>query len=389
MSILNDESKSLKRSVILNFVPDPFFHGTLPQTVCPPSFLTLLDTYPFYHQKKNGKIIRVGPKVFTAFPSIEVHLLMDRNKELRLRDIIAVLHDSRTDILRPNDSVDVRFQRQTACRLKPSHHDLIGKYLAASKLDLATPEGSHLEPLPSIALPMEQHLVRPPGFQVLDPKIFKTKREDTNDKKDEEKGVLPEDRYVQYLFAGLEIRSTLALEWQGWQMTYSSIEAGRARGRRSELRLLPMKDNQQVTEAVFIEKAHALAKEISADVHNSTAFTTVDSLIVRRAAGKVGGKGTQRVKSGRRGSQDTVDVVRKVEGERGRGAEDQVGMFKYFVRRVDVSGRQERDEGGNVKAAPEVGLMPWLRNEESEYEGWTGTWEEDDEEKDGKEKEMI
>jgi hypothetical protein len=67
---------------------------------------------------------------------------------------------------------------------------------------------------------------------------------------------------VQFMFAGLDIRSSFSVSWNGWRLVYTSIEAGQAGGRRSELKLRPIKDGVVSTNNDFITAAYELAMEI-------------------------------------------------------------------------------------------------------------------------------
>jgi hypothetical protein len=46
-----------------------------------------------------------------------------------------------------------------------------------------------------------------------------------------------EDLEVEYMFAGLEMRRSVATEVNGWKLVYTSVEAGQGGGRRAELAL--------------------------------------------------------------------------------------------------------------------------------------------------------
>lgn len=63
------------------------------------------------------------------------------------------------------------------------------------------------------------------------------------------------------MFAGLEIRSTLYLDWKGWRLEYASIEAGLAGGRRSEIRLLPYYLGKPAVHEDFVKAAIELAHD--------------------------------------------------------------------------------------------------------------------------------
>jgi hypothetical protein len=72
---------------------------------------------------------------------------------------------------------------------------------------------------------------------------------------------------VEYIFGGLEYRSTLAFDFDGWNLLYTSVEGGKADGRKGELRLRPRRMNYKIMDPgktpaawteEFIEAAYRL-----------------------------------------------------------------------------------------------------------------------------------
>jgi hypothetical protein len=96
-------------------------------------------------------------------------------------------------------------------------------------------------------IPIAAHMSNSPGFELLGP--------GTKDAEMQE---------VEYLFAGLEIRKTISMDFEGWRLVYTSVEAGKAGGRRGELRLRPTRtvesdDPKLESEEAFLESAFRLA----------------------------------------------------------------------------------------------------------------------------------
>ena len=150
---------------------------------------------------------------------------------------------------------------------------------------------------PSLRIPIASHLCKPPGFEILGTGKKDAKNHD-----------------VEYLFAGLEIRKSIAMEFDGWRLLYTSVEAGKAGGRRGELRLCPARVNKDVgepseeTEAAFLESAFKLA---------GGSYTSTD---VRKIV---------------------QDYIRMIPSSKG-GSVDR--GFKYFARRPRITHEEGWDE---------------------------------------------
>lgn len=148
----------------------------------------------------------------------------------------------------PYNNIDVRFQQRTTSRLDQNSIEPVRDYIQQSDLKMS---GSKLlQTPPSIRIPIDSHLCRGPGPSLLG---------EVDSKGDK----IPKSnvREVEYLFAGLEIRSTLSFEYRSWLLRYTSIEAGKAGGRRSELALRPSRDRKPAVEKDLIKMAYELASE--------------------------------------------------------------------------------------------------------------------------------
>ena len=190
----------------------------------------------------------VGPAALNVFPPVDMRFDIDPDtREAKLRETQAVIQEDKTDLMLPDQAVDLRFLQKTTSRLRRKYIPQIKQFLDKSNLNLA---GGQLETPAKIMLPISRHLCNSHGFQLLLGK----------------EGNEQEIAEVEYLFAGLEIRCTIALDFEGWRLLYTSIEAGKAGGRRSELRLRPIsaftgKTKKTVTD--FIAAGYELAERLT------------------------------------------------------------------------------------------------------------------------------
>jgi hypothetical protein len=190
----------------------------------------------------------IGPAALNAFPPVEMRFDIDPDtSKAKFRETRAVVQEERTDLMLPYQAVDLRFLQKTTSRLRRSFIPQIKDFLDKSDLSLM---GGQLETPAKILLPISRHLCRDQGFQLL------LGKQETGQ----------EIAEVEYLFTGLEIRSTIALEFRGWRLLYTSIEAGKADGRRSELSLRPItvwSEKVKKTEKDFIKAGYELAERLT------------------------------------------------------------------------------------------------------------------------------
>lgn len=212
-------------SLIMRFLPNPFSH-------------------------LSAKKSPIGSAVLSAFPPIEMRFAVDpTTKVTGLNFIRAILSTENSDLMLPDSPMDIRFQQKTTSRLYCTHRSLppgIADFLNKSNLSLDFSHGGLITP-PLLKIPIAAHLCSPGAFELLG--------------LDKEHGEMQE---VEYLFAGLEIRKTISMEFEGWRLLYTSVEAGKAGGRRSELRLRPARtvesdDPKMETEEAFLAAAYKLA----------------------------------------------------------------------------------------------------------------------------------
>jgi hypothetical protein len=247
--------------LVLRLLPNPFFVPEISTSVSPPPEGQETAKSNDANQKTvDGKKVQVyapterrdktgaiGAVALWAFPPVEMRFSIDPDtKETKLRDIQAIVEEDQTDVMLPHNAVDVRFQQRTTTRLIRKFNPQIRRFLKKCQLSLTSKVV--LEAPPTITLPISKHICRKPGFKLLDGNTADGKETGED-----------EVRQVPYLFAGLEIRSTLVLDYGQWRLLYTSIEAGRTGGRRAEVRIRPVKSGKVSTEKEFVHAAYRLA----------------------------------------------------------------------------------------------------------------------------------
>lgn len=204
---------------------------------------------PFFYDKKTQKVI--GSSALSTYPAMEMHFSVGpENKELILKDIQAVVNVDNADLMLPDASVDMRFQQKSTSRLRVLHRKeypaSIRKFLDNMSSSLSFANGSLKTPS-KCTFPIARHLFEGNG----NPK----KLYDAHEMQD-----------VEYLYAGLEQRRRLTMDYEGWVIHYTFIECGRAGGRRGELRLRPVRTNRDEAdkpdEKAFIKAAFRIAEAL-------------------------------------------------------------------------------------------------------------------------------
>lgn len=195
-----------------------------------------------------------GPEVLASLPPVEMRFTVNPNtKTLRFKDVIAVVESTASDVKLPDRILDIRFQQKTMTRLLGLHHHQlpqISEFIEASQLNLMR---GRLETPPGLILPIATHLYNGPILEAL-------------------KNSVDESISADYIFGGLEYRSTLAFDFKGWQLLYTSVEAGKADGRRAELSLRPRRVKDEILDSnkssatwteEFIQAAYGLVDSLA------------------------------------------------------------------------------------------------------------------------------
>jgi hypothetical protein len=210
-----------------------------------------------------------GPEVLTSLPPIKMRFAVDpTTKELNLNDVLAVVGLTASEVMLPDRIVDLCFQQRTTARLRTLHHHQLPQileFLKASQLNLMR---GRLETPPALTLPIATHLCNVPESEALRNQV---------------------EEYIsaEYIFGGLEYRSTLALDFNGWQLLYTSIEGGKADGRRGELSLRPRRVVDDISDGKksstawteeFLEAAYRLVDTLEGYDTTSGGFLSSSTL---------------------------------------------------------------------------------------------------------------
>ncbi|KAG0651571.1 hypothetical protein D0Z07_1726 [Hyphodiscus hymeniophilus] len=274
--------KQASESIIMKFLPNPFF-------------------------SPSGEQVPIGSAARSAFPPIEMRFAVDPRTRLMELDFVHAIHSTEnSDLMLPDSPMDIRFQQITTSRLYYNRRRLppwIANFLAASNLTLDYSRGG-LQTPPSLMIPIASHICNKDAFGLLG-----------SDK------VLKENQNVEYLFTGLEIRKTISMGFKGWRLLYTSIEAGKAGGRRGELRLRP---------ARIVESGDPALE--TAEAFQETAFQLADTSYTAVKLQKILGK-----------------LVRSVVMHRDKIGPDANRIFTCFVRRPLIT----MEGGPNLKPLDE------------------------------------
>jgi len=219
---------------------------------------------PFANTAKSNPAVQIGHKALATFPLIEMQFAVQkRDGILVLQTIESVLSTENSDLLLPESSVDIRFQQTITRRLHmPEHNNTrtlprgIAAFLSTSNLSVKDGKGRLATPA-KLEIPLQAHLCHKPDFKALG---MEDPGQDTFE--------------VPYLFAGLEILNTMVMETEnGWALTYKSIEAGRAGGRRAELELLPSRKKalEGNSEKAFVREAFKIAAGLDKGANSARA----------------------------------------------------------------------------------------------------------------------
>jgi hypothetical protein len=150
----------------------------------------------------------------TSPPSLELTLTSDPSTpedDLTISSLRATTSVNTHDILLPSQPVDIRLVHATSYTLSGSNVS---------------------DHLPQVISFLQASDLRPSDGVLVTPSRFTRKLK------------LParivgagEDSEVEYMFAGLEMRRSVATEVDGWKLVYTSLEGGQGGGRRAELAL--------------------------------------------------------------------------------------------------------------------------------------------------------
>ncbi|KZF22173.1 hypothetical protein L228DRAFT_261382 [Xylona heveae TC161] len=193
-----------------------------------------------------------GGNLFQNIPSIEIVLSIPVTTEQpQVQSIRAIIGERVSDLLLPQRPGDARFITRSYVELaNPGTDKQFQRFLNESSLNIRGKERLRTPSALTVSLP--NWLIQ-----------------DTNSEKRSEPASTQQTE-VDYLFGGLDYRESIHFPFEGWNASYTSIEAGKFGGRRGELRLSMEKssDIPSVTDAVEQEHTDISA---SADQPEATA----------------------------------------------------------------------------------------------------------------------
>lgn len=255
-----------------------------------------------------------GPGILTSLPPVEMRFAVDtKTKELHLKDVIAVVESTGSDVMLPDRILDLRFQQRTTARLRTLHHHQlaqISEFLKTSQLNLMR---GRLETPPGLTLPIASHLC---NAQV----------------SEAPQNSVDESINAEYIFGGLEYRSRLALDFKGWQLLYTSVEGGKADGRRGELSLRPRRVTDDISE---IKKSSAAWT----DEFIEAAYLLVDTL---EKYGTVPGRFVN--------SSSLAHDTKELSGLSYKSVLERNKAFRYFRQRINFMKYATENEGADELA---------------------------------------
>lgn len=242
----------------------------------------------------------------TPEPTLELRLKASDDAVICIDSLRAIAHTHVADICLPAGPVDVRATQRLVAELPGAALDItpgmepLTEFLRKSVLEPAKATFNTPPALENLGLPawlryvpetdLQSQFLRSPVLAALK-KAKTTSRGVTNANSPLHNPYhLPANALTptSYLFAGLEIQSVVETAYDGWKLTYTSIEAGGGGGRRAELALTA---------------APAFDKELRRDQNNISAnkwLRSVYALATSRVAAKVTGEGDQSTAKGAR-----------------------------------------------------------------------------------------
>ncbi|KAI1749308.1 hypothetical protein F4782DRAFT_514124 [Xylaria castorea] len=169
-------------------------------------------------------------------PALELRLAASDHEVKGIESFRAITRAHHTDVMLPSSLVDVRFtqtQYETVQALGRgttlADWAPLADYLGHAVFDLAN---GKLETPPRQRFPVPRRLLTAPPSSVSADELH------------------PDDLVdVSYEFVGLEFHRSVTLPYEGHQLTYTSIEAGKGGGRRAEVTLEPIQPLNSTTPA--------------------------------------------------------------------------------------------------------------------------------------------
>jgi hypothetical protein len=195
-----------------------FFSTSVPNI---PSFLATLDE--FSNTPKEHILLRLMPSPWAStegnvevqgtFPAVEATVSIDPETKMpSLSKIEAITNRNISDVMLPAKDVDLRFVAASRVSLSnPLSNFNIQQFFNSSNLNIRG--RGKLRAPPTLKLQIPRHLIP----------------------QSTEGSSLDAETEMEYLFVGLDYRQTLEFEYKNWKLLYTTVEAGKLGGRRSEL----------------------------------------------------------------------------------------------------------------------------------------------------------
>ncbi|KAF3062092.1 hypothetical protein GL218_02784 [Daldinia childiae] len=203
-----------RTSVVIRFWPTPI----------------LTPTYNESKKKKKRKAKPSIPSVTTPpAPLLELRLAVSGNEINGIESFRAIKRTQVTDVMLPASLVDLRFTQAQYAVPKGRLSELaswepLNAFLKSSQFDLERGEFK-TPPKQSFSVPWYPSMRRFSG----DPTAFTASPESGT----------PRNLDTEYTLASLEIHRSISMSYEGFKLSYASIEAGPESGRRAEVTLEP------------------------------------------------------------------------------------------------------------------------------------------------------
>ena len=194
-----------------------------------PNVVSLLNSPKLTFEKRTSEIVvRLSPSPQPTLetldkmvlPSLELSIHIDENtKTVHLWKSRLIVAERESDLLLPDKGTDIRFAAQSYLESANQFDPSVFDFVQNSNLDIWGT--SRIQTPANLKLSVPRRALRANSTAAGLPAL------DSN-------GEIP----VEYVFAGLDHRSRLHFQYEGLEMTCTTIEAGQTGGRRTEVRLL-------------------------------------------------------------------------------------------------------------------------------------------------------
>ena len=171
-----------------------------------------------YHMAK-GSLNRTSKSYQTikeSYPDIDLFIDIDWDKKrTKLKDARLISDDRISDLLLPEKAVDIRLEAHSYLTFLRNNTDpSLLSFIDSSNLDIWGTDRLRTPSRVQLSIPK----------YVIGPRSSSSQLANGGESVD-----------VEYAFVSLEQRSSLNLEYEGYPLSYTTIEAGRSGGRRDEL----------------------------------------------------------------------------------------------------------------------------------------------------------